>query len=88
MTTRLSYPYLARQEDALNAALALSDILPGTVRRVCLHVDRTVIRSLGRSQSRTVQCDYCDSLVYDSGWGPVPVMAPYEYLERVPCTAI
>jgi len=82
MITHEAFPELAEQEDEFNAILARRPNPDGSVRRVCLHVDRTVAHSSGwPGWGTTSSCDYCGQTCYDNGTSPLPSdMMPVEYL--------
>ena len=82
MTRHIQRPDLAVAEDEYNGLLLKQDAPGDLVVRVCMHVDRTVTYP-GSGQTST-QCDYCESVVYDPGVGPVPDLMPYVYMERRP----
>lgn len=85
MSRRVQRPELDASEREFNRLMRLNPVPVGeqvvAIKQVCMHVDRT-LTSLDPIGAQ-IECDYCDSVVFDPGWGPVPDLMPYVYLEKI-----
>lgn len=82
MIRRISRPELAAHEDEFNRLMRMHPLPDGTIKQVCLHVDRTVHTTSDTPGSMTT-CDYCNETVFDQGWGPVPDLMPWIWTEKI-----
>lgn len=82
MIRRISRPELAAHEDEFNRLMRMHPLPDGTIKQVCMHVDRSIYGTED-SQITTTTCDYCNTSVLDPGYGPVPDLMPWMWTEKI-----